>query len=131
MNFPGIIRIDLSKLGEVRYDVSGADRLWMAKFVLFGGAIVENAVAGANSPILGIRIQEQSNDQMPWSLQDGYMNSFSGKFTRLWVTVLANPSSLPQMFLNTGNGVAAAYCNPDGLSPVVGAGTGTYVGPVT
>ena len=120
--FPGIIRIDLTQQGEVMYPVSQANRLWLAKFVAIGGKVASNPL-GANAQI-GVRIQDQSNDQMPFAILDGFMNTYSGKFDRLWVTVLYVAGGATQLFLNTGNGVSAGYCNNDGLSPTVGGGAG-------
>ena len=128
MRFSGIVRIDLTKAGEQVYDVTAADRLWLAKVVSLQGVVKVNPHGdAAHTPILGIRIQERSNDQMPWAIFDGYMNSFSGNFSKLYVTVLSNPNGDAEMFLNTGTGVAAGYCDPDGLSPVVGQGASTPV----
>jgi hypothetical protein len=123
LNFPGIVRVDLTRIGQVRYDVTQANRLWLAKVAAVAGVVYTNPYGDVgHTPILGIRIDDQNNDQIPWALFDGYMNSFSGVFSKLYVTVLANPASAAQMILNTGNDVAGAYCNYDGLSPTVGAG---------
>jgi hypothetical protein len=127
MNFPGIIRIDLTRKGEVRYDCTEAQQLWLAKVVAINGAVQTNPFNTVDGPtaIIGIRIDSQNNDQMPWSIQDGFMNTFQGRFSKLYVTVLANPNSDTEIFLNTGNGVSAQYGSFDGLSPVVGGSGGS------
>lgn len=123
MKFSGIIRVDLTQKGQQIFDVPESDRLWLAKVVVFGSVVKGNPHGdNVHTPILAIKIQDRSNDAMPWAIYDGYMNSFSGRFNRIFVTVLNNPNNDTEMFLNTGSGVAAAYCDPDGLSPIVGAG---------
>lgn len=114
--FSGILRIDLTKTGEQVLDVSAATRLWLAKHVMFGGIVKANPVA-----TIAIRIQHPSNDQLPWGLVDGYMNSFSGPYSKLYVTVI-NAAGATEMFLNTGSGVAGGFANTDGLSPEIGLG---------
>ncbi len=118
--FRGIIAIDLTAKGEHEYPCNGADRLWLAKQVVQGGAVVANPT----DCVLGIRIGDRQNDQMPWSAQDGYMVSFSGHFDSIFVTVLTKGAT-NVAYLNTGTGVSAQYGSTDGVSPLVGAGAST------
>ena len=125
MKFPGVIRVDLTKPGEVEYPCTAANRLWLAKVVAVQGQIKTNwFAAGTPNPVLGIRIQKRTNDQLAWSIQDGFMNTFSGLFDKLFITVISNGAGYTELYLNTGADVAGGYCSNDGLSPVIGLGSG-------
>lgn len=116
-SYSGIIRVDLTKLGEQQITVNRADRLWLPKFVGRGGVVFANPT----DAVLQIRFSEDGGEGDVWAIKDGYRNTESGLFSQIFVTVLT-PGAGSQIYFMTGRGIEGGYASSDGLSPSIGAG---------
>jgi hypothetical protein len=117
VNFGSIIGVDLTRVGEQEFQVAQSDRLWLPKTVIQGTVVITNPM----DAVLAIRVNKRSSAALPWAIQDGYMNSLSGAFDVLYITVLQKGAG-SVLYLNTGVGASAQYASSDGLSPIVGGG---------